>query len=138
MGSDIQQSLFTVKHILPSIFTDEHKKKSNSWFYRGIGAVELIKNWVKCRLVKLPIIIDPATYYRIKHAGQIFNRLVGHSVNPPTSHCSAHGTSCLIAHGWKKTHKEFSITIFRSTGAKRVPQKIEFLVWIPFLNESLQ
>ena len=75
-------------------------------------AVELIKNWVKCRLVKLPIIIDPATYYRIKHAGQILNGLVGHSVHPPISDCSAHGFGCLIANGWKKTHEEFPITIF--------------------------
>jgi hypothetical protein len=51
-------------------------------------------------------------------------------VHPPTSDCSAHGFSCLIAHGRKKAYRESSITVFWSPGTKRVPQKIEFLVWI--------
>ena len=35
------------------------------------------------RLIKLPVIIHPASDNRIEHEGQILKRLVGHSVHPP-------------------------------------------------------
>ncbi len=49
----------------------------------------------------------------VEHAGQVFNGLVGHSVHSPTSDCSAHGFGRPVTYGWKKTHEEFTITIFR-------------------------
>jgi hypothetical protein len=67
---------------------------------------------VKRRLVKLAVIINPASDYRVKHARQIFNRLIGHSVNPPPSDGSAYGFSCLIAHHRKNVYRESSISIF--------------------------
>jgi hypothetical protein len=62
--------------------------------------------------------------------GQILNGLISHSVHLPTSDGSAHGLCRLIANGWKKADKEFSVAIFRSSGSEGVPQKIKFSVWI--------
>ena len=88
---------------------------------------------MKCRLIKLPVIIYPATDNWIEHASQVFKRLVGHSMQPPASDGIVYGFGRFIAHCWQKAYKEFSIPGFRPSGSKSIPQKIEFLVWIvPF------
>ena len=85
---------------------------------------------MKRRLIIPSIVIYPASYNRVEHVSQVFKGLVGHSVQSPAPDGIAYGFGGLIAHGWKETHKKFAIPGFRPAKAKRVTQKIKFLVWI--------
>src|SRR3972149_3167093 len=83
---------------------------------------------VKRRAVIPPIVLEPAAERRVEHARQILDRFITAQMQLPASNLRSDGLPCLFSNGRTEVDEVSPFPVLRSPGAKRITQKIEFLV----------
>ena len=85
----------------------------------------MAQHWIQCRLVKAPVVVDPTSQHRIKHARNIFQRLIRFQLQPPLSNSLPHGLAGLVANPRCEVYEELAKAILRPAWSECIPQKVK-------------
>src|ERR1019366_5614781 len=83
----------------------------------------------RCR-IESPVIVDPATNYRLKPPYEFFQRKVASVQKLPLAQNQLHRLGCLRTDCRNETDKHLSRAAHRPAWPKSMAQKVEALLWI--------
>ena len=88
-------------------------------------SVQTAEHGVECRLVVLPVVVDPPSDHPIEYPGEILEALVALTMYLPVADLRHEALGRLAADAWEEAHEESAVTVRRRPGAKSEPQKVE-------------
>ena len=100
--------------------------------------VEVTEDRMERRAVVAAVVVEPAPQHRIEHPGQIVECLVTALVQRPASHGLPHRFGRLRTDCGREVGEVAAAAILRLAGAKPKPQKVELILQIRVLSQSLR
>src|SRR6266550_5882160 len=100
-------------------------------------SIQFAHGRVERRTIVAPVILEPTPDDRIEHPRQVFDGLITALWQVPASKRVANGLRCLVRDRRTEIDEELALAILRSSGLKRVPQKIKLLVRVSLLSKII-
>src|SRR6516165_9821655 len=100
-------------------------------------SIQVAHGRVERRTIVAPVILEPTSDDRIEHPRQVFDGFITALWQVPASKCVANGLRCLVRDRRTEIDEELALAILRSSGLKRVPQKIKLLVRVSLLPKII-
>ena len=94
----------------------------------GQRAIQLPHRRIMRRAIIPPVILEPAPDDRVKHARQIFDRLIAAQMQLPAPNLRPYGLPRLVRNRRAEVDKVLAKAILRSSWPKRIAKKVELLV----------
>src|SRR5215469_2103303 len=94
----------------------------------GQSSIQFPHRRIECRAIVPPVILEPTPHGRVKHPGQILDRLVTALWQTPASNLCPDGPYRLIRDCRAEVDEVFPLAILRPPRPKRIAKKIKLLV----------